>query len=86
MLMNPADASMSISISYLIFLQVNWFVLNVEYSGSKLGISVQIPFAIGLIEHVYTVQYFFYKFQLSLSGNIQWCCWSITRKAQLELS
>lgn len=54
MLMNPADASMSISISYLSFLQVNWFVLKVEYSGSKLEISVQILFVIGLVEHVYS--------------------------------
>lgn len=46
-------------------------MLKIEYSGSKLGISVQIPFVIGLVEHVYTVQYFFYKIQLSLSGNIQ---------------
>lgn len=57
MLMNLADASMSISIFYLSFLQVNWFLLKVEYSGSKFGIPVQIPSVIGLVEHVYTVQY-----------------------------
>lgn len=34
-------------------------MLKVEYSGSKLEISVQILFVIGLVQHVYTVQYFF---------------------------